>query len=618
MFFGHWYIPFGITPHLLMLALSALGVLTLCKVLQLKHISWVDRYITNLTTLTFVISFSILTLSGLGFLPYISEIYIHSIYAITLTSGVIVLWYRKDIGINIFSTKHTPTRAPYSVWHILLILAGIAVLASQFYVRELNTNNFYGDEFLVVDAAVGYINTDTFYRWDWLKNTSGAYTDCMEISPTIGTTCHYTRAWPHTWLVAQSIQFFGLHEGATRFVSAILGIICIPLFYAVFRALSFSQHVSLLLATIIPFTPGLVEMFRYTRMYALLIPSVLVLLWLIYRTLSFAKDNDMKRTIFNALGALLLFVFCIIVHINTLVIAFGVLLYLLYATIQYKNTTLYMLTTLAAIGSVLLTVLLTLGNYTTITEQVTFFASQNYAFFELLGAYPFPLLPSSILFILAGYLLYSEKHTQYDALRYLWCIVFGAIIFFVFIADRYVAFNYISHIVPIFVSICMVLFFYLTQLLNRAPKIALWAICIFSITTISVQGWYTLHTQGSEKYTVAYQEINTQFNTHTDILIGQYVRGIYLDALQEKGVVHIDLLNQKQFSYDDFLTAVNGAHAGWVTWETKKRYHIDDNIRLYAEMHFTKLHGENVDDTGIEVYYFTSDAGDTRSPLRTS
>lgn len=78
------------------------------------------------------------------------------------------------------------------------ILAGLLVIGSVIYCYDLDYYDWLPDEPLVVSAAKGYVETGSFTRWDFWMNQPG--------------TEKYERAWPHTWLVAQSIRFFGLSE----------------------------------------------------------------------------------------------------------------------------------------------------------------------------------------------------------------------------------------------------------------------------------------------------------------------------------------------------------------------------------------------------------------------
>ncbi len=64
--------------------------------------------------------------------------------------------------------------------------------------------------------------------------------------------------------------------------------------------------------------------------------------------------------------------------------------------------------------------------------------------------------------------------------------------------------------------------------------------------------------------------------------------------------------NLKQYTFDHFIADLEKYDSGWVTWETRKSYHLDDQVRAYIDTYFLKLHGEGVDETGVEVYYYST------------
>ena len=67
---------------------------------------------------------------------------------------------------------------------------------------------------------------------------------------------------------------------------------------------------------------------------------------------------------------------------------------------------------------------------------------------------------------------------------------------------------------------------------------------------------------------------------------------------------YISMLNARKYKYETFLEDVQKYDAGWITWETRKSYHINNSILSYIDKNFTKHHGKNMDNLGVEVYYF--------------
>ena len=96
------------------------------------------------------------------------------------------------------------------------------------------------------------------------------------------------------------------------------------------------------------------------------------------------------------------------------------------------------------------------------------------------------------------------------------------------------------------------------------------------------------------------------YNPENDIIMGQYLRTYYLKDL-EGNVTIISMLNNKLYSYDQFQEDLEKYGNGWITWETRKGYHIRKDIKNYIGKNFVKYHGSGVDNTKIEVYYFNRD-----------
>lgn len=62
--------------------------------------------------------------------------------------------------------------------------------------------------------------------------------------------------------------------------------------------------------------------------------------------------------------------------------------------------------------------------------------------------------------------------------------------------------------------------------------------------------------------------------------------------------------NDQTYAPAEFHRDLRRFESGWVTWETGKSYHLEPQVRAFVDEHFVKYHGEGVDDTGVEVYYF--------------
>lgn len=92
-----------------------------------------------------------------------------------------------------------------------LILLFIVLFGLLLRLENIN-NDFHGDEFQVIGTAAGYMHSGEFKQWDWKNNTL-----CQS--------CDYDRAWPHTWMIAESFRLFGISEWSSRIPSIFFGIV---------------------------------------------------------------------------------------------------------------------------------------------------------------------------------------------------------------------------------------------------------------------------------------------------------------------------------------------------------------------------------------------------------
>ena len=259
------------------------------------------------------------------------------------TSIVIGLSYNFNKNIKV----HTKSRIQKYVYTLLFT---VVIIASTFiYTHNLGGFDFKEDEFQVVNAAAGYLKTNTFYKWDWLENKSGEFTSCIKKDKF----CEYTRAWPHTYLVSKSFQLFGISEFSARIVSAIFGIFFLIFVYIISKFFLESKISALCTTFICSIYPLYISLFRNTRMYALLLPLFSLLVYFIYRGLTerSLQNFTTKRQEFifknfnfqyKFLGiASILLVINTVIHVNSLIIFPIVYFFSIYLAIVKKEKNIY-------------------------------------------------------------------------------------------------------------------------------------------------------------------------------------------------------------------------------------------------------------------------------------
>ncbi|MBK9103281.1 MAG: hypothetical protein IPL92_01590 [Saprospiraceae bacterium] len=185
--------------------------------------------------------------------------------ASTLTVPTATLWFIILRSLSI-PDKPVPDTGYYTVAETfsgigpriagvtILMLTGLLV----FY--RLGYYDIWEDENLVINAAKG------FYENGFAYFEEG-----------------YDRAWLHTSLVAGSFHLFGISEWAGRFPSAIFGLVFVIVCFFVFARWFGLAWLALLIPLVCMMNDRFLILFRYMRMYALLIPLFLIAVFLIYR-----------------------------------------------------------------------------------------------------------------------------------------------------------------------------------------------------------------------------------------------------------------------------------------------------------------------------------------------
>gem|GEM_PF-2739744 len=159
----------------------------------------------------------------------------------------------------------------------------LLVLSLLVYVPATFPNPYIiNDEFQVFSGARWYLSHGNFER--------------------------YGRAWPHTWMVAQAIKFFGDSTASTRMVSALCGVVFIVSVYHIIKKISKRRDIAFLSAILLlslPMNEGHVAhhpfIFSTVRMYALMMPISLWMFYCIYQTLhceiTYKRDNAITHFI---------------------------------------------------------------------------------------------------------------------------------------------------------------------------------------------------------------------------------------------------------------------------------------------------------------------------------
>jgi hypothetical protein len=530
--------------------------------------------------------------------------YIALIVFIILALGWVVLSQRFS---NARALRQVKKAATYLFKQDTILI--IIILASGAFLLffRLGAHDFFEDEFQVIAAAAGYLETGTFLSWDWINQTT------ISVA--------YERAWPHTFLIAQSFRLFGISEWSARLVSALSGLVFLVIFYYFSRYFT-NKRVALLSLFSAVFYVTYLNFFRYTRMYALLIPLFVLLVYCLFRGLTgewwiTTKIKFIDRLLSRYLNFDYRFLLLSIpllylnyhIHYNSLVIIlagffFICLLALLTKQPKFIILALFGVTSIA--GLYFANLFNLLNRFPWVIGLITFFRLRNVLYYYYLLQHPFGAAAGLLLiiFLVIKILQFKKDSEELHKNLYLLVIVATSAIFFIFIANRYTSIVYISHIMPIALILIIGGFSHLVEQFPKKRVLLTFFLVVLVLSSFITYGmdFYSWTSEFGE-FDTAYQVIRDNYSYEEEVIFGQYLRTYYLQPMEK--IRHISMLNLQQYTFDKFLSDLDRYDSGWLTWETRKAYHIQPQILEYIDTYFIKLHGEGIDDTMVEVYYYS-------------
>lgn len=534
--------------------------------------------------------------------------------AILWLSGSLLVLFGKDKNAKNSKRKKKISNAVY--YFIFFI---IVTLGSLLRIYKLNAFDIRGDEFQVVAAAAGHLYTGDYYLWNWIEDRPF----CLEKTDK----CYYDRAWPHTWMIAQSFKAFGISEVSSRIPSVIFGILFIVISYPIAFYFFKNKKVALAITALVALNPAYIDLSRYARMYAILLPIFLLAIYFLYRGFN-EKSNFLTNNLVSKkfkplikyisyhygflILSVLLFIFSFVIHINTLIIgpAFLFYVFIIYFTKKESINNKALLPLI--IGCFIIAVIIMksyVGSFT-YPNLFSWFARHNTAYLTHILAYPLnaaswlALICMNIIVLLRLriFKLITNQHLL-DVQLFLLILIGTTLLFFIFIADRYSAYVYTSH-VTVFAIMLLLNGFYFVK--NFLPKFTVYflylSFTIMILFHLTERGLARYDQQGAAVISTAYKTIVDRYDPDTQVLFLQYARDYYLKDLQE--AVIISLLNNNQYSLEQFLIDSSKYESGYIAWETAKSGHLRVELRQFIEDNFQKLHGSGVDLTRVEVFYY--------------
>ncbi len=511
-------------------------------------------------------------------------------------------------------------------WRYSLGLVLIVVLAFSLRIYNLGERDFQNDEFQVVGAAAGYYHTGTFYQWKWLEKETTQADGC---SADATTSCRYTRAWPHTVLVAWSFKLFGeISEWTARLPSVIFGVLFVALSYFFTKFFTGDKRFSLLIALLFAVSTTLIFRAQTVRMYIMLWPFFLFTSWLFYqgltqnnpikfknRKLSTFVDKYLDFNFPKLILATLLLFFCYQIHLNSLLILPVLFIFSIYLFFNHKKIKYVLLPFTGILFSSLFILSYGLITKKNLLDRLFYYLDTSKIreeYIDILLSRPLgESLGLACLILSTLFLAITTKREFRDRIVYLLVFTVTSILFFLLLADRQPNFNYISHAIPFaFILILFPLFNILSNLktkTNSRKMLATFFFLLISIETIIALFQFYNNTD-TPNFTKAYGTIKRNLASD-EIIFAQFFRSYYFkDFSNAEKIPIISLGYKKDYSFEEFIEDYQKHPSGWLVWASRKGGHIDNHIKDYACQNFQHLHGsscdEKIDESEVEVFFY--------------
>jgi len=456
--------------------------------------------------------------------------------------------------------------------------------------------DFREDEFLVMNAAYSHAMVGDYGGWDWIAD-----------APADGRP--YTRAFPHTWIIARFIEAFGMSEGLTRLPGVIAGTLLVVTMFVVLRRMLGSGFAATVGALFV--LTAYASIFRYARMYALVIPLAFVWTVVHARALVLLPRRPGRAAMWGAASAAC-GLLALLLHVNTLSLAVAFAIPTMVAVHRYARERLsaraVMSIWVGAAALVLAGASLVLGE---VDHFLSFFGRRNFAYVTMLLDLPVPTrlsatLGSVLIGVAVGVAVRSpSRGTGRQFLLLATGSAAFALPFFVLVADRYVASLYVSHVRVLTLALAAAGLAALVEAASR--RVVKGGLTIGIVVLLAIQ-WHGMvgSLYGDDdsygRYTQAYALLAEELDPPRDVVLGQFFRTYYAQDPRFVDVPILSLGMNGSVGITDFEAMVVSAPRAWVTWEQRKSYHLRPEVRLFVMTNGRQLSGPGVDASNVYLF----------------
>lgn len=497
----------------------------------------------------------------------------------------------------------------YIIMFAFLLLA----VMRYFYILDARMA-FEVDESLSLSRAVGFLNTGTFYEWDFAN-------DCISDIPS-------NTHQGYTVLLAAWLKLFGVSLMSARTLSAVLGCLFVLSFVYISFQLFKRWDVTVIATTYVILEPNITYWFRFIRYYSVVL---LLSIWVVY----FAYQAIVKSNHFKSDHKLILFInrnfdynfiYCVLtlvfgfaaaqIHNVQLVLFGGMLLFIMYKALvgrerKYRNVSIIALV-LITIGSIALLwsdVLAKIPVLGYFMLELKYWASFGQNNVEYLWDSVDALSNQLLMFMgwaLAIGLLFSKarEKEEKEKVLYLLFIQIVSIVFMVWFGNHYYQARYLCFLLPISILLFSV---GITEIFGRYLLADLIIIGLLVgncgyILNNSYEYIYTLYTAPASQK--VYELVNSQYPGEKNILgmdMDMSVHGYFASQLLKD----YNYIHWKNYDTDEsFVEVIEFAkeYPRGLVWVIENQlFDRRQEQRIFLSAFTDRIAGQGLDNYNIEV-----------------
>ncbi len=498
----------------------------------------------------------------------------------------------------------------------MVVLGVIVIIGAFLRFWHLGAVPFRADEFLDINATVGYAQTGIWQAWD-----HNLQAPSVRINPASD-----ARAWLYRWQVAKVFNYTAPTEAAARSISVLWGVITIVLLYVVATSLTRRRTIGLIAAALFAVSVSAIEIDRTLRMYAMFAPVFLAFSWVMFLALERKPRNVPLLSLWRLLGvhigygviALALGVLSFHLHALTANSAFVVAVYVVIMTVvtwrhgvRWRDNRYFKIGILGAIVA---------GSVLTVTPQAISLFNAGIAPWEnhwsylghVLRDYAHPLIGVALYVCGVSFLWFSDSSLQKRAGA--WIDVHVGMILFaaIFLWSRNVGPQYIFFVQPfVMIGIATGIYYgarYLhTQIYGRHVFAV---VLVLAAVFVPQYGYFfqennTYHIT-SRSETPSYRKVFTYVVKHArpgDALITRNFRSYYyagarlrtFDFGSERDASLLVKEGKVAKITVPYLRAIIARYpSGWFVLAENDEKFVTKEARAYAQEHFTRVSHANI------------------------